>query len=53
MTSSKSNPSVESIITQSAEAANDEIVKNDDRFYMGLTGLALVGLVTLLVLALS
>lgn len=53
MSSNKSNPSVETLITDSAKMANDNIQKNDDRFYIGLTSLALVGLITLLVLALT
>ena len=52
MTSSKSNPSVESIITESANLANKKLEKSDDRFYIGLTSLALIGLVSLLILAL-
>lgn len=51
--SSKLNPSVEAIISESAENVNKNIKKNDDRFYIGLTSLALVGLVTLLILALT
>lgn len=52
MTTSKSNPSVERLINESTANANAKIQRNDDRFYIVLTSLALVGLVTLLVLAL-
>ncbi|MEP2025318.1 MAG: hypothetical protein ABJH98_03330 [Reichenbachiella sp.] len=53
MSTTKSNPSVESLITESADLANSKIEKSDDRFYITLTSLALIGLVTLLVLALN
>lgn len=53
MTTSKTNPSVESYISESAQSKNSEVQKSDDRFYIGLTSLALIGLVTLLVFALA
>ncbi|SMD36339.1 hypothetical protein SAMN04488029_2839 [Reichenbachiella faecimaris] len=53
MSTTNSNPSVENLITEATDIANQKIEKNDDRFYIGLTSLALLGLVTLLVLALA
>ncbi|WP_422360306.1 hypothetical protein [Reichenbachiella sp.] len=52
MATTKTNASVESIISDPADHTNNEINKNDDRFYIALTSLALIGLVTLLIFAL-
>lgn len=53
MNTTKTNPSVESYISESVKSKNSDVKKNDDRFYIGLTSLALVGLVTLLIFALA
>ena len=53
MNSNKTNPSVESVILDSANMAKKEVQKSDDRFYIMLTTIGLIGLVSLLYLALA